>query len=91
MVCVGRRRVLDLVLLWLWCRPVATVPIRPLAWEPPHAVSTALKGQKEQQPKVYIGIPVVAQQKQIQLGTVRLQVRSLTLLSGLRLQHCREV
>ena len=24
----------DLALLWLWCRPAATAPIRPLAWEP---------------------------------------------------------
>ena len=29
---VGHRRSLDLV--WLWCRQVATAPIRPLAWEP---------------------------------------------------------
>ena len=27
----------DLALLWLWHRPAATAPIRPLAWEPPHA------------------------------------------------------
>ena len=25
----------DPMLLWLWCRPVAIVLIRPLAWEPP--------------------------------------------------------
>ena len=24
----------DLAFLWLWCRLVATAPIRPLAWEP---------------------------------------------------------
>jgi len=30
-------------LLWLWCRPVATAPIQPLAWEPPYAMDTALK------------------------------------------------
>ena len=29
---------LDLVLLWLLHRAVATAPIRPLAWEPPCAV-----------------------------------------------------
>ena len=23
------------MLLWLWCRPEATAPIQPLAWEPP--------------------------------------------------------
>ena len=27
----------DPALLWLWSRPVATAPIRPLAWEPPYA------------------------------------------------------
>ena len=25
----------DLAVLWLWCRPAALAPIRPLAWEPP--------------------------------------------------------
>ena len=44
---VGDRRRSDLALLWLWHRPVARAPIRPLAWEPPHAVGTALKRQKE--------------------------------------------
>ena len=33
----------DPELLWLWCRPVATAPIRPLAWEPPYAAGEALK------------------------------------------------
>ena len=37
------------------------------------------------------GAPVVAQQKRIQLGTMRLWVRSLALLSGLRIQHCCEL
>ena len=37
----------DLVLLWLWCRPAAAVPIRPLAWEPPWAMGAALKSQKK--------------------------------------------
>ena len=36
----------DPVLLWLWCRPAATAPIQPLAWEPPYAVHAALKRQK---------------------------------------------
>ena len=30
---VGHRRSSDPTLLWLWCRPVAIAPIRPLAWE----------------------------------------------------------
>ena len=36
----------DPVLLWLWCRPAATAPIRPLAWKPPYAMGVALKRQK---------------------------------------------
>ena len=35
--------------------------------------------------------PVVAQQKQIQLGTMRFRVQSLVSLSGLRSRHCREL
>ena len=35
------------VQLWLWPRPAATAPIRPLAWEPPHAVDAALKKDKK--------------------------------------------
>ena len=46
---VGRRRGLDPVLLWLWCRPVATAPIRPLTWEPPYAMVAAL--EKAKRPK----------------------------------------
>ena len=38
-----------------------------------------------------IGVPVVAQGKQSQLGTMRLWVRSLASLSGLRIQHCHEL
>ena len=37
----------DLALLWLWCRPAATAPIGPLAWEPPYATGVALKRQKQ--------------------------------------------
>ena len=43
---VGHRLGLDLVLLWLWHRSAATVPIRSLAWEPPYAAGAALKSQK---------------------------------------------
>ena len=52
---VGCRRGLDPVLLWLWCRPVATPLIGPLAWEPPRAVGAAqeiAKRQKEKKKKV---------------------------------------
>ena len=43
---IGCRHGLDPTLLWLWCRPAAVAPIRPLAWEPPYAMGAALKGQK---------------------------------------------
>ena len=43
---VGCRHGLDPALLWLWCRPAATAPIRPLAWEPPYATGTALEKAK---------------------------------------------
>ena len=38
----------DPVLLWLWCRPVATAPIRLLAWEPPYATGVAQEMAKRQ-------------------------------------------
>ena len=44
---VGRRRGLDLMWLWLWCRPAAVVPTRTLAWELPYATGEALKRQKK--------------------------------------------
>ena len=43
---VGLRHGLDHALLWLWCRPAATAPIRPLAWEPPYAAGAALEDKK---------------------------------------------
>ena len=41
------QRVKDPALLWLWCRPVAMAPIRPLAWEPLYAMGVALKSKKK--------------------------------------------
>ena len=37
------------------------------------------------------GVPIVAQWKQIWLVTMRLRVRTLALLSGLRIRHCHEL
>ena len=48
---VGHRCDKDLALLWLWHRPAAVAPIRPLAWEPPYAVGTALKKRKKEKKK----------------------------------------
>ena len=43
---VGLRCGSDPALLLLWCRPAAVALIRPLAWEPPYAMDSALKRQK---------------------------------------------
>ena len=43
--------VMDPGLLWPWCRPVATAPIGPLAWEPPYAAGAALEMAKRQKKK----------------------------------------
>ena len=43
---VGRRRVSDPKLLWLWRRLAATVPIGPLSWDPPYAMGVTLKKTK---------------------------------------------
>ena len=51
---IGRRHSLDPVLLWLWCRLVAAAPIRPLAWELPHAVGAALKRQKKKEKELLV-------------------------------------
>ena len=48
---VCHRRGLDPELLWLWQRLAATVPIRPLAWESPHAAGVALENTKRQKKK----------------------------------------
>ena len=44
---VGRRRVLDPMLLWLWHRPAAAAPIGPLAWEPLYAAGAGLEKRQK--------------------------------------------
>ena len=48
---VVHRRGSDPALLWPWCRPVAIVLIRPLAWELPYAMGMALKSRKKKKKK----------------------------------------
>ena len=43
---IGHRRGSDPTLLWLWRRPAAIAPIRPLAWEPPYATGVAVEKAK---------------------------------------------
>ena len=55
---------LDPMLRWLWCRPVATALIRPLAWEPSYAVGLAQemakKTKKEQKENLcYCSYPLL--------------------------------
>ena len=45
----------------------------------------------EGQERCFSGVHVVAQGKQIRLGTMRLRVRFLALFSGLRVWCCREL
>ena len=53
MSCGGAcRRGSDPALLWLWRRLAATVPIGPLAWEPPYATEAAQEIAKRQKKKL---------------------------------------
>ena len=65
-------------------RVAAVAQVWSLAWELLHAAAMAeRKGGR--------GVPVLAQQKQIQLGIMKLWVQSLALLSGLRIWRCHEL
>ena len=44
---IGPRGGSDSHLLWLWCRPAAAAPIRPLAWDRLYATGAALKRKKK--------------------------------------------
>ena len=41
--------------------------------------------------KISLGVPIVAQWKQIPLVSMRMKVLSLASFSGLRIRHCREL
>ena len=46
----------DPALPWLWNRPAAAAPIRPLAWEPPCATRAVLEKAKRQKKKKKSGL-----------------------------------
>ena len=51
--CIGHGCGLDLMLLWLWCRPVATALIQPLAWEILYAAGVAQRRKKKKKKRKY--------------------------------------
>ena len=51
---VGCRGGSDPMLLWLCHKPAATAPIRPLAWEPLHAMGAALEKEKKDKKKIQL-------------------------------------
>ena len=55
---VGCRRGSDLAWLWLWCRPAATAPIRPLAWDPPYAAGVALEKTNKIKHPLCVALPL---------------------------------
>ena len=62
---VGHIRSSNLALLWLWCRPGATAPIQPLAWEPQHVTGETLK-RKKKNIYIYIHIHTVEKRQSLQ-------------------------
>ena len=67
----------------------AAAQVSSLAWELPHAVGTVKK--KKFKNKDNDRVPVLAQWKRIRLASMRMQIRSLASVSGLRIQRCREL
>ena len=51
-------------LLWLWHRPVAIGPIRPLAWDLPYTIGAPLK-RKKKISKVEVFANAVNQEKEV--------------------------
>ena len=49
---VGRRRVLDPTLLWLWCRLAAVALVRPLAWELSYATGAAQERKEKKKKRI---------------------------------------
>jgi len=71
---VGLRHSSDPALLWLWCRPVATAPITPLAWEPPYDLGAAQEMAKRQKKKKRF--------KNVSVATVELKPGALLFLKS---------
>ena len=74
----------DPVLLQLWCRLQLRLGFYP--W-PGNSMCRGCGHRKKKKR----GVPVVAQRKQIRLGTMRWRIQLLTLLSVLRILCCQEL
>jgi len=69
---VGCRGGSDPGLLWLWRRPVAAAPIRPLAWEPPYAMGVAPEmGKKDKKKRIDIVNDTKSQARDFRSSVVR--------------------
>ena len=75
---VGHRQGADPSLLWLWRRPTAIAPIRPLAWEPPDASGVALKSKNKQtnkkKTKIQGSVPLAPCDKFAKLSPIHVQL-----------------
>ena len=67
---VGHRCGSDPSLLWLWPRPVAMAPIRPLPWKPPYAEGVAQENGKKTKKKSH---PVAAFHSQMRKEEAKAQ------------------
>ena len=74
---VGCRYGLDAALLWLWRRPAATAPIRPLAWEPPYAIEVAQEMAKRQKKKKEVYNIKIQSMAEGSLGLMGIETRSM--------------
>ena len=79
----GHRLGLDPALLWLWCRPAATAPTGPLAWEPPYATGAALEKAKRRKKKKWLCGKITILPNQVHL--INILLVNLTLLLNLEI------
>ena len=84
---VGCRRGSDPALLWLWCRPEATAPIGPLAWEPPYAAGAAQEMAKRQKDQKKKKKKRKKEKNEHKLGGLEQQKRILSQFTRLEVQN----
>ena len=65
--------------------------IHTITWMNLEKIMLSVRSPSQRHKNYILAVTVVAKQKQMRLGTVRLRVRSLAPLSGLRIQRCCEL